>query len=1014
MRTKLLLASIGVVCLLSLLLTLPALAQTKVVSGKITDSTGAPVAGASVVPLNSTTGKPAGTTTDADGVFHISVGSGVNTLVVSSIGFATQRVAITGLDLQIKMVGSSTIQNEVIVIGYGSIQKKDLTGSISTVGVKDFQKGAITSPDQLIAGKVAGVQVTSNGGEPGQSSTIRIRGISSLNSNNAPLIVIDGVALPSTSQPNTTSGTSDPQSSVAGVASPLDLLNPDDIESVTILKDASAAAIYGSRASAGVIIITTKKGRGGKPQFNFNTANTVGTVAKDISVLSAGQIRSYVASQVATNPADSTFQNMLGAASTDWQKTIYQTALTTNDNLSMSGTAGHTPYRVSLGYLDQQGILKTDMLQRGTLGIHLTPHLLDDHLKLELNLTGALTKSRFADQGAIGDAVSFDPTQSPYEKGSPFGGYFEWTNKATGLLNALATRNPLAYLEQNNNTGYAANSVGNIKADYSLPWVPGLHAIANLAYDLTEGDGRQVVPADAARDINNSPGPGYNLKYKTNNTYVLEEYSLNYVKDLPSIKSNINVLGLYSYANTLITQYNYPGFDTKGDTISGSAPVYPTSPLENTLISYVGRLIYTYDQKYILTASIRDDGSSRFAPQNRWGTFPAVALAWRINQEDFLKNVSWLTDLKVRGSYGVTGNQDGLQDYEYIPSYSLSINSSLYPFGSTYYNMFTPAPYNTAFKWEQTTSTNVGLDFGLFNNRITGSIDLYNKNITNLFNTVFIPVGSNFTNQLNVNIGTMNDKGIEFNLNATPIRTNNFSWDLNFNFTYNKNVITQLTNNAKTPNFFGDQVGGISGGTGNTIQVQTVGYSANSFFVFQQVYDKNGKPIEGAYVDQNRDGAITSPNDLYHYKSPFPPVSMGFSSSFNYNKWTLSLVARANIGNYVYNNVEAGNGATQYIMNPLEYISNASTTIYKTGFYSPQFLSDYYVQNASFLKLDNVGLTYNLGRISRNATLRVSGYCQNVFVITKYTGIDPEVYNGIDNNLYPRPRNYTLGATLIF
>jgi TonB-linked SusC/RagA family outer membrane protein len=1014
MRTKLLLASIGVVCLLSLLLTLPALAQTKVVSGKITDSTGAPVAGASVIPLNSTAGKPAGTTTDADGVFHISVGSGVNTLVVSSIGFATQRVAITGLDLQIRMAGSSTIQNEVIVIGYGSIQKKDLTGSISTVGVKDFQKGAITSPDQLIAGKVAGVQVTSNGGEPGSSSTIRIRGISSLNSNNAPLIVIDGVALPSTSQPNTTSGTSDPTSSIAGVASPLDLLNPDDIESVTILKDASAAAIYGSRASAGVIIITTKKGRGGKPQFNFNTANTVGTVAKDISVLSASQIRSYVASQVATDPADSTFQNMLGSASTDWQKTIYQTALTTNDNLSMSGAVGRTPYRVSLGYLDQQGILKTDLLQRGTLGIHLTPHLLDDHLKLELNLTGALTKSRFSNQGAIGDAISFDPTQSPYEKGSPFGGYFEWTNKSTGLLNALATRNPLAYLEQNNNTGYAANSVGNIKADYSLPWVPGLHAIANLAYDLTTGDGRQVVPADAAQDINNSPGPGYNSKYKTNNTYVLEEYSLNYVKDLPSIKSNINVLGLYSYANTLITQYNYANFDAKGDTISGTAPVYPTSPLENTLISYVGRLIYTYDQKYILTASIRDDGSSRFAPQNRWGTFPAIALAWRINQENFLKNVSWLTDLKVRGSYGVTGNQDGLQDYEYIPSYSLSVNSSLYPFGSTYYNMFTPAPYNTAFKWEQTTSTNVGLDFGLFNNRITGSIDLYNKNISNLFNTVFIPVGSNFTNQLNVNIGTMNDKGIEFNLNATPIRTNNFSWDLNFNFTYNKNVITQLTNNAKTPNFFGDQVGGIGGGTGNTIQVQTVGYAANSFFVFQQVYDKNGKPIEGAYVDQNRDGSITSPNDLYHYKSPFAPVSMGFSSSFNYNKWTLTLVARANIGNYVYNNVEAGNGATQYIMNPLEYISNASTSIYKTGFYSPQYLSDYYVQNASFLKLDNIGLTYNVGRISRNASLRVSGYCQNVFVITKYTGIDPEVYNGIDNNVYPRPRNYTLGATLIF
>lgn len=1006
MRKKRLLVRAGVLCLL-VLLGIPAFTQNKLVSGKVTDSTGAPVAGASVVQL----GSAKGTTTAADGVFHLSVSPTTTILVISSVGYASQRVDINGSVLNIILSNSSTIQNEVVVIGYGTQQKKDLTGSISSIGVKDFQKGAITSPDQLIAGKIAGVSVTANGGSPGSASTIRIRGISSLNSNNAPLIVLDGVELPSTSFSN---GTSDGSSTVAGVSNPLDLLNPDDIENVTVLKDAAASAIYGSRASAGVIIITTKKGRAGKPVFNANATYTAGTVPKYEPVLSAGQFRSYVNSQTALNPADSSFANKLGTSNTNWQKLIFQTANTTNENLSMSGTTANIPYRLSFGYHNEQGIVKTDNLERGTIGIHLSPHLLNDQLKIEFNLNGTLSKSRFANGGAIAAAIAFDPTQSPYEKGSPFGGYYEWTNRTTGLLNPLATRNPLALLEQYNNTGYTANSVGNLHVDYQLPFLPGLHAIANLAYDVTGGHGSQVVPADAAQDINNAPGPGLHSKYKQNNTYVLEEYSLNYVKEFPSIKSNINVLGLYSYTNNLTTPYNYASFDSKGDTISGSAPVFRTSPYENTLISYVGRLIYTYDQKYILTASIRDDGSSRFSPQNRWGIFPAIAGAWRISQEQFLKNNNVLTDLKIRASYGVTGNQDGLGDYSYIPSYSLSNNNSLYPLGTTYYNMYTPAAYNTAFKWEQTTSTNLGVDFGFLNNRISGSIEVYNKSISNLFNTVFIPVGSNFTNQLTINIGTMRDQGVELNLNATPVKTRNFTWDLNFNIAYNKNKITKLTNSNKNATFYGDAVGGIGGGTGNDIQIQTVGYAANSFFVLKQIYGKNGLPIEGAYVDGNRDGVITSPNDFYHYKSPFAPVTMGFSSTLSYLKWSLNLVARANIGNYVYNNVAAGLGVTQYIMNPLQYLQNASTSIYKTNFYSPQYFSDYFVQNGSFVKLDNIGLIYNVGKISRSANLRVSANCQNVFIITKYTGLDPEVYNGIDNNFYPRPRNFTLGASLNF
>jgi TonB-linked SusC/RagA family outer membrane protein len=1005
MRQKRLLAQVAICCLLTLL-GISSSAQTRTISGKVTDSTGAPIPGATVTAL----GAPGGTLTGTDGAFHLSVPASSKTLIVSYVGYISQQVPISDVNLRVTLFSSNTIQNEVVVIGYGTQQKKDLTGSIAVVSTKDFQKGAITSPDQLIAGKVAGVQVTSNGGAPGASSTIRIRGISSISSNNAPLIVLDGVELPSTTSPS--GGTSDGSSTIAGIYNPLDLINPDDIESVTVLKDASAAAIYGSRASAGVIIITTKKGRGGRPLFNFNTTLTAGTVAKDVSVLSPQQFRNYVSQQVAANPADTSFSKLMGGYNTDWQKQIFQTAITNNENLSMSGAAGKIPYRISLGYHNETGILKTDQLSRGTVGIHIAPHLLGDQLKIELNLNGGTTKTRFANQGAIGDAIAFDPTQSPYQKGSKFGGYFEWVN-AAGVLNAQATRNPLALLEQDNNTGYAANSVGNLHADYALPFLPGLHAIANLAYDVSTGHGTNVVPADAAQDINNSPGPGLNSKYKTNNTYVLEEYSLNYNKDIPSIKSNINVLGLYSYSNNLTTPYNYLSRDTKGDTISGSIPVYKTSPFENTLISYVGRVIYTYDQKYILTASIRDDGSSRFAPAERWGIFPAVSAAWRVAQEDFLRGNSVISDLKIRGSYGVTGNQDGLGDYNYVKSYSLSNNNSLYEFGNTFYNLYTPSAYNLAFKWEQTTSANVGIDFGLFNNRITGSIDYYHKNISNLFNSVFIPVGSNFTNEMTINVGTMKDEGVEFNINATPVKTPRFQWDLNFNFTYNKNEITKLTN-SNSASFFGDQVGGIGGGTGNNIQIQTVGQLANSFYVLQQVYGKNGQPIEGSYVDNNRDGSIAQLGDAIHYHSPFPPVAMGFSTTLTYDKFSLSIVARSNIGNYVYNNVQAGLGNSQYILNPLVYLQNASTSYLQTHFFAPQYLSDYYVQNASFLKLDNLGLAYNLGKVGRNMNLRVSANCQNVFVITKYTGIDPEVYSGIDNNVYPRPRNFSVGASLNF
>jgi TonB-dependent starch-binding outer membrane protein SusC len=992
-------------CLL-LLFSAPVLAQTKTVTGKVTDTTGAPIVGASVMVKGSRNG----VVTDASGGFSLTAPASAKAIVITSVGFRPQEVSLDGgsTGLLLRLRGGTAELNEVVVIGYGTVQKKDLTGAVSSVNAKDFQSGAITSPDQLIAGKIAGVSVTPNGGQPGGATVIRIRGLSSLNSNNDPLYVLDGAILPPVGQ------------GIAGVASPLDMLDPDDIANITVLKDAASAAIYGSRASAGVIIITTKKGRAGKPVFNANVAFSVGTIAKKESVLNAAQFRNLVKS----TPADSPGIKLLGPANTDWQKQIYQVSRDINANISVSGTTKHLPYRVSVGVNDQTGILKTDKLQRATGAIHLTPHLLDDHLKIELNLNGGLTQSRFANQSAIGSAVAFDPTQPVYstDKGK-FGGYYEWMN-VSGFPLSLATRNPVALLQQNRAIGYAENSIGNLNLDYELPWIHGLHVIYNIGYDVSEGHGSTYVPAYAAQQYYNSTAlgsdssaSGENSKYKTTTVNVFNEISLKYVKDLKSIKSNIEVLGTYGYYHNKTTAYSYPtyGSDKYSDSLrGGSTPTYPIAPGESYLISYLGRIRYTYDNKYTLQATVRDDGSSKFAPAYRWGTFPTVSASWRIGQEKFLQNTRWMNELKIRASYGVTGNQDGIGDYGYIPSYYLSNNNSLYPFGDTYYYMQTPQPYINNLQWEQTASENVGIDFGFANNRISGSIDYYYKTISHLFNQVPIPGGTNFTNEDIINIGNMTDRGIEVNLNLIPIRNALLEWDVNLNFAYNKNLITKLVNNSKDSTFFGDVTGGIAGATGQNIQVQTVGQTPFSFFPYQQIYGKNGLPLEGVYVDQNRDGMITQGYDQVHWHSPFAPVTMGFSTSVTYKKWSVSLVARGNFGNYVYNNVDADNGVTKYVYNALNFLGNVASDYNKTGFYNSQFQSSYYIQNASFVKIDNLGVGYNVGKLSHSTSLRLSANCQNVLVITKYTGLDPEVYGGIDNNIYPRPRTFTVGANLNF
>ncbi|WP_276480849.1 SusC/RagA family TonB-linked outer membrane protein [Paraflavitalea pollutisoli] len=956
------------------------------VTGSVKNERGEPLPAVSV----KIAGTERGTVTDQQGKFSITVPENTR-LLISYVGYDSLLVtARTSLELVLKPAANAL--NDVVVIGYGTTRRKELTGSVATVNAKDFQQGVITTPEQLIAGKVAGVSVTSNGGAPGAGSVIRIRGGASLNASNDPLIVVDGVPL---------SG-----NNIYGASNSLSLINPNDIATFTVLKDAAATAIYGSRASNGVILITTKKGVSGQPQFSFSTQVSVSTIAKKMDVQSAGDFRKYVDSLGGgTYDNIHSYKSLLGNASTDWQDEIFQTAIGTDNNLSIAGAVKNTPYRVSLGYLDQQGILRTDHLQRMSGGISLSPRLFDNHLKVDINLKGAYNKTRFANNAAISSAVYFDPTQ-PVHATSPYGNYFEWASvdpsSGAVTLNKLAPRNPVALLDLYNNSSNVYRSYGNVQFDYKFHWLPELHANLNLGYDIAKGDGKIDVPAFAAQNFLDG---GQRNKYSNRINNKVGEFYLNYTKDLKDIKSNINVTAGYGYYNNLSTNDFYAAFRANGDTIPGSKPVFPTDKPENTLISYYGRLIYTFNSKYIFAASIRTDGSSRFAPDVRWGTFPSAAFTWQMNRESFLQDVKSLSNLSLRLSYGVTGNQDGIYNYPYQSIYSLSGNGSAVQFGNSWYYMGTPAAYDAGIKWEQTATYNAGLDYGFFNNRINGSVDVYFKKTKDLLNTIPIPAGSNFSSTILTNVGNVENKGVELAINAAVIKGSKFNWDVSFNAAYNENKITNLTA-TKDSTYPGTLTGN------GVIQINSVGYQANSFYVYHQQY-LNGKPVEGVYVDINKDGVINQ-KDLYRYKSPFPKFTLGFSTQFTYGRWALNTVLRANIGNYVYNGIATGSIRAN-LLNPLGYLANGMNDVYNTGFINGQNQSDYYIENASFLKMDNLGLAYNVGRLLHDKVgLRLTANCQNVFTVTKYKGLDPEIYGGIDNTIYPRPRIVTIGASLQF
>ena len=980
------------------LLSVAAMAQN-VVTGKVTDSRdGTPLPGVTVTVKGANTSSQ----TLVDGTFKITALPN-GTLIFTSVGFAKREIPVSG-PLEISLTASGKDLNEVVVVAYGTRKKSDLTGSVTSVSAKDFQKGAIASSEQLLQGKVAGLQITSGGGSAGGGSTIRIRGGASLNASNDPLIVIDGVPVEG--------------NSIAGSGNLLNTINPNDIESMSVLKDASATALYGSRASNGVLIVTTKKGKRGKVMYNFNTQLSNGSVAKTVKVLSADEIRNIVTTDAAET-GNNTYKNLLGTANTDWQKVIFQNAAGTDNNISASGSVGDMffdlPFRVSLGYLNQAGILRTNKFDRLSSSLNLSPKFLDDHLAVNLNAKFTHTNNRFADEGAIGNAVSFDPTQSVYTSGGKYGSYYEWL-QADGKPIDLSNRNPLGLLNLRDNESGVNRVVGNVQLDYKMHFLPDLHLMVNLGLDFARGRGSDLIDSASATNYK-THGRYTNYVQRKSNT--LADVSLFYSKEVKSLNSKIDVLAGHSYQDFFTDVTNYASYGQDWIQIPGSQPPFLNDKPEYRLESYFGRVNLTVNNKYLLTGSVRRDASSKFSDSNRVGYFPAGAVAWKL-KEEFFKGSNAVSDLKLRFGWGITGQQDiifGVNPYyTYLPVYNRSFSTAQYQFGNTFYSFLRPSAYDRNIKWETTTTTNIGLDFGFLNNRVSGTVEVYKKKTKDLLSVVPVAPGANFDIDLLTNVGNVENKGIEFTLNTVPVRTQRLNWELGFNVTYNESKITNLLKQPD-PNYKGSDVSGISGGTGNKIGKFLVGYSPYTFFVFKQVYDNaTGKPIEGLYEDINRDGTVDD-NDRYLYKKPAPDFLFGFSTQVNYKQWSLGLAAHGMAGNYLYNNRNSNSGVLNAIKNPQLFVGNGSVNYFETKFVNNRYLSDYYIENASFFRLDNINVGYNFGKVLNNRTsLRLSATAQNVFIITKYKGLDPEnsSASGVDNTIYPRPRIISVGASLDF
>lgn len=976
--------------LMGLLICMSAFAQEMTVRGTVKDAAGEPVIGANVIQKGTTNG----VVSDFDGQFSIKVPEGA-LLSISYVGYIPQDVKATARPMVIVLQEDAIGLKETVVIGYGSVRKSDATGSVIAVKPDKMNRGLTTNAQDMIAGKIAGVSVISDGGTPGGGATIRIRGGSSLSASNDPLIVIDGLALDN--------------DGIKGVSNFLSTINPNDIESFTVLKDASATAIYGSRASNGVILITTKKGQAGsRPTVSYDGNFSVSTKKGSIDVLTGDEFRAY-ATQLYKDQPD--ILSKLGVVNTDWQDEIFRTALGTDHTVTVAGGVKNMPYRASVGYTHQDGILKTSKFERYTASFNLSPSFFDNHLVVNLNGKGMITNNRFADTGVIGAALTMDPTQpvrvysSDYDT---FGNYFQWYNLDNGVpkYNSLAPQNPVASLNLRHDTSNARSFIGNAQFDYKFHFLPELKANLNLGLDASKGKQKLWVSETNASD-HLFGRQGHDQQTKTNTAL---DFYLQYIKEFNN--QTLDVMGGYAWQH----------FHRKGDSyyvglIDEYNPRENIWKTENYLVSFFGRVNYNLMGRYLLTGTIREDGTSRFAKSNRWGFFPSVAFAWKINEEAFLKNFTTLSDLKLRLGYGITGQQNLNQgDYPYIPSYVINKDGAYYQIGDQFMTLYRPDAYNKDLKWEETTTYNIGLDYGVLENRISGTLEFYYRKTNDLLNLVDISAGTNFKNRVISNIGSLENKGVEFSINAKPIVTDNFIWDLGYNVTYNKNKITKLTTGSQAG--YVVATGGISSGTGNNAQAHAVGHAASSFYVYEQVYDANGKPIESLFVDRNGDGIINE-NDKYFYRKPAGDVLMGLSSKMTYKNWDLGFSLRASLGNYVYNDVLAdrSNVGFSSLWSTSGFYANRPVAAFDNNFQglTDSFLSDYYVQNASFLRCDNITLGYTFKNIANTGTvLRVYGTVQNPFVITKYKGLDPEVNGGIDNNIYPRPMVSLVGVTVSF
>lgn len=977
-------------------------AQQIVVKGIVKDTTGEPIIGANVIVKGTTNG----TITDFDGNFLLNANKG-DIIIISFIGYRSQE-AQAAASMNIILKDDTELLDEVVVIGYGSVKKDDLSGSVVAIKAEEMNKGAVTSPQELIMGKVPGLSVSQGDGAPGAGSTIRIRGGASLNASNDPLIVIDGIPVSNDAAP--------------GTPNALATINPNDIETFTVLKDASATAIYGSRASNGVIIIQTKKGTQDKIKVSYSGTFTAKDPYKRIETLDAQSFREVMQAQYPEGTAQSAdiqrILNVYPNQSTDWQDAIYQTGLSTDQNIGIAGKAGFMPFRISLGYNTEKGTLKTSKYERYTGAVNLSPKFFDNHLSVDINVKGTINKNRFADSGAVGAAAFFDPTKPIYDEENRYNGYWNW-EIVQGAQADLATQNPLSLLYDRNNHGTTKRSLGNIQLDYKIHGLEDLHANLNLGYDVAKTTGRNFVNSNSVQSSLDKTFTGLGQGNTWNNlrrNHLLDFY-MNYAKNIESIKSNFDIMAGYSwqhfyYANHDIT-YSNPTEDLgakEGYTYDENERHYIRDdhrriPYENYLISFFGRLNYNFMDRYLLTATLRRDGSSRFSENNRWGLFPSAALAWTISNEPFMKATeNVLSKLKLRLGYGVTGQQE-IGDYQYITSYSFSTNPNTTYLGTT---LLKPNGYSPDLKWEQTTTYNVAIDFGFLNNRINGSIEYYQKHTKDLLNTISAAAGTNFINLITANVGKMKNKGVEANVNAIAIQSKDFTWEVGYNITWNDSKITKLTTT------FNPDYQGIDAGTN---QKHQVGEMPGTFYLYQQVYDENGKPIQNAFVDRNNDGQITEADRYLTHKSPMAKVYMGFSSQFSYKKWDLGFNLRANFGNYVYNGVASGN-STSNNYGGKGFITNLYNGFQDTGFTllntSEQMASDYFLENASFLKMDNLTLGYSFQNLfAAKLSGRISASVQNVFTISKYSGLDPEC-GAIDSNIWPRPRTYTIGLNLNF